>query len=494
MDDFSKSNPGQAGDDDFQLPDRKQVNHELRKQRLKERAAAKTRAKGEGAHKELFEKACKLFPRNPLGQISYYLQHCVLNAAIGRRRQVSDKTRTDYGDTLKGAPAILKIERKPIQSFEEFGRAHVLALHRYWEKQGHREATIAWRTSNFRRFFTLIGKPQVLPSGSAWRKILKDNGITAGTLGRTQVATEPRGWADCGVDPLPIIEAIRLQHPVVASQLEVCLYFGLRKNESTHLRPVEDDKQGLFLEVLDGTKGGKPRAVDFDEDQDFADKQREVLARAKKLVARNGILTLEGRTLEQMTNHVNYVLRKFKITQKDLGVTQHGLRHQFLCDLFRRRSGLPAMALGQVPAEVYLQNADKIREAQKYVSRQAGHERPSITAAYAGSVSALKKDSDRRLEGWLHAAASAGDAFRELQVEEAWIVGKASYGLALRGEEALQICVRVPASVRASDGLPDDLARCRTALASHMGVPVTISLNLDGVRPAEGVEILFNQK
>lgn len=493
MDDFSKSKPGQAGGDDIHLPKAKEVNRRERERRQKEKAAQKVRAKGEGSHKKLFEEACALFPRDPQRQASYYLEHCVLLAAIGRRRQVSDKTRTDYGDTLKGAPAILKIMRKPIQSFSELGRAHVLALHRYWEQQGHREATIQWRTSNFRRFFTLIGKPHVLPAGTAWRKILISNGITAGTLGRTQVATEPRGWRDRGVDPLPLIETIRVHHPVVASQLEVCLEFGLRKNEGTHLRPRWDDK-GLFLEVLDGTKGGKPRTVDFDEDPEVAAKQREVLARAKELVARNGILTIEGLTLKQMKSHVNYVLRKFNITKKGLGVTQHGLRHQFACDLFRRHAGVPAMALGQVPAAVYKDNPEKIRQAQKYVSRQMGHERASITSAYAGSVSALEKESSLRLKEWLAAAALAGDAFRELQVEEAWIIGKAAYGLRLLSGEALQICVRVPSFVRAGEALADDLARCRAAISGHMGVPVTISLNLDGVRPAEGVEILFDQQ
>lgn len=496
MDDFSTSNPGQAGDDDFQLPDPKEVNRKETARLNAEKAAKKVRAKGEGSHEKLFKKACDLFPRNPVGQATYYLANCDLQAAIGRRRQVSEKTRTDYGDTLKQVPSILKIMRMPIQNFSEFGRKHVLALMRYWEQQGHREATIQWRVSNLRRFFTLTGRPQVLPAGAEWRKILIANGISAGTKGRTQVATEARGWRDRGVDPLPIIEAIRPEHPVVASQLDLCLWFGLRKNEATQARPGEMDK-GTFIELIDGTKGGKPRSVDFSSDPEVAAKQREVLDRAKEVASKHskkGILTIQGLTLRQMRNHINYVLRKFKITQKDLGVTQHGLRHQYGCDLFQARAGVPAPALGAVPPAVYAQNADQILEARKYVSRQMGHERPSITNAYAGSVPTLKKESDRRLEAWVRAAALGGDAFRQLQVEEAWIVGKAAYGLPLPAGEALQICVRVPGSVLAAEGLQDALARCRAAVSGHMGVPVTLSLNLDGVRPAEGVEILFNQK
>lgn len=496
MDDFSKSNAGQAGDDDFQLPDPREVNRKESARLKAEKAAKKVRAKGEGSHEKLFGEACERFPRNPIGQATYYLANCDLQAAIGRRRQASEKTRTDYGDTLKQVPAILKIMRMPIQTYKEFGRKHVLALMRYWEQQGHREATIQWRVSNLRRFFTLTGRPQVLPAGAEWRKILIANGISAGTKGRTQVATEARGWRDRGVDPLPIIEAIRPEHPVVASQLDLCLWFGLRKNEATQARPGEMDK-GTFIEVIDGTKGGKPRSVDFSSDPEVAAKQREVLDRAKEVASKHskkGILTIQGLTLRQMRNHINYVLRKFKITQKDLGVTQHGLRHQYGCDLFQARAGVPAPALGAVPPAVYAQNADQILEARKYVSRQMGHERPSITNAYAGSVPTLKKESDRRLEAWVRAAALGGNAFRQLQLEEAWIVGKAAYGLPLPAGEALQICVRVPPSVLAADGLQDALARCRTAVSGHMGVPVTLSLNLDGVRPAEGVEILLGQK
>jgi len=282
----------------------------------------------------------------------------------------------------------------------------------------------------------------------------------------------------------------------VASQLDMCLWFGLRKNEATQLRPGEADK-GTFLELVDGTKGGKPRSIDFSTDPETAVKQREVLDRAKEVASKHskkGILTIQGHTLRQMRNHINYVLRKFKITQKDLGVTQHGLRHQFGCDLFLARAGVPAPALGEVPPAVYAQNAEQVLEARKYVSRQMGHERPSITNAYAGSVPALQKDTDRRLKAWVEAAACAGDAFRALQAEEAWIVGKAAYGLPLPQGEALQICMRVPNPVLASEGLQDALARCRAAVSGRMGVPVTISFNLDGVRPAEGVEILFDQK
>lgn len=485
-----------AGDErDFDLPDAKEVNRRERELRRQEKAAEKVRAAGKGSHAKLFKEACEHARGNPQGQFAYYLSHAVLLAAIGRSRQVSEKTRTDYGATLLSLPAILKQLRRPIQDASQLGRAHVIALMRYWESEGLTEGTVNWRVSHLRRFFTLIGKPDVLPSGQAWRKILKENGITVGTRGRAQVATAPKGWRDRGIDPLPILDEMRVSEPVVASQQDLSLWFGLRKNEALQIRPAESDK-GAHLVLEYGTKGGKPRTVDFSQDPEIARNQRLVLDRAKEIAAKHkkGILTIPGLTLKQARNHVNYVLRKHGITKKGLGVTQHGLRHQFGCDLLQTLSGLPAPALAAIPPAAYEQDPEKLMAARKSVSRQMGHERVSITNAYAGSVPALKKDSDRRLKGWLDAAAGAGEVFCRAEVEEAWIIGQGAWGLPLWGGEALQICVRLLDGSMGRKSLSYDLAGLREALAAAVGVPVQITVNADSKRPAGGVEILFNQR
>lgn len=443
------------------------------RQRARKPTTPLGRARGEGAHRALFAAACARHPGNPQAQFATYLAGAVMPAATGRRREVSDKTRTDYGDTLKALPALLRALRRPLQNASELGRAHVLALLRHWEQQGHAEGTIQWRLSLLRRFFTLVGRPQVLPAGAAWHAIVHAQGIRAGTLGRRQVATVPKGWRDRGVEPLALIESIRLQHPVVASQLDLCLWFGLRKNEALQIRPQEADC-GTHLNVVEGTKGGKPRSVAFSSDPVKAQQQRAVLERARQLAARHprGILAIAGMRLQQSRSHVNYVLRKFAITRKGLGVTQHGLRHQFGCDLFTELTGLPAPVLASAPAAAYCDDAAGLLAARRTLSRQMGHERPSITAAYIGSVPQAQADAQERLRGWRAAMAGLRTALDELQVLQAWIVGNRGLGLAQAGGEPLQLALRVPPAVLARASLEQDLARFAAAASHRLGVSV----------------------
>lgn len=494
--DLNAQGAGQSTDpDDIHLPNARDVNRKLREERRKEKAASKQRQYGEGAHKKLLEEACALFPGNPQRQASYYLDHCVLLAGVGRRREVSEKTRSDYGATLKMLPALLRKLRRPVQNLSELGRAHVLAFTRHLEAEKQSEGSVQWRLSHLRRFFTLTGKPHVMPRGAEWKKILQDNGISAGTHGRKQVARQPKGWIDRGIDPYPIIEAMRQWDPIAASYCELSLEFGMRKMETLQSRPGESDMV-TFLSIEHGAKGGKHRDVPFSTNPEKAERQRAALERAKELASKHpkGILAWPGPDLKQAMNRANYACRKFGITKKGLGVTTHGLRHQFGCDLLAELSGLPAPVLAAVPAAAYHQaDQKKLKAARKAVARAMGHERIGITNAYAGSVPALEKDSAARLKGWLDAAARAGGAFVAANVEEAWIVGKCAFGLPLAAGEKLQISVRLAAAGVAGASLSLDIDRLREATASAMGIPVSISLNLDGIRPAEGAEILFSR-
>ena len=438
-----------------------------------------SRSRGEGTHRALFAQACGRHPGNPQAQFAAYLASAVVPAATGRRRQVSDKTRTDYGDMLKGLPALLRALRRPLQNASELGRPHVLALLRHWEQQGHAEGTIQWRVSLLRRFFTLVGRPQVLPAGAAWRTILRAQGIRAGTLGRQQVATTPKGWRDRGIDAAALIEAVRAQHPVVASQLDLCLWFGLRKNEALQIRPHEADC-GTHVNVVEGTKGGKPRSVRFSAEPARAQQQRAVLERAKQLAARHprGILAIPALRLQQSRNHVNYVLRKFAITRKQRGITQHGLRHQFGCDLFTELTGLPPPVLASAPAAAYHQDPAGLVAARRALSRQMGHERASITAAYTGALPPQPGGAQERLRAWRQAIAGVRGTLGDLQVLQAWIVGDRSAGWPPPAGEPLQLCLRVSPAVLARPSLTEDLARVAAAIGEQLGRPVLPMLTL----------------
>jgi hypothetical protein len=234
---FTESGSAAPGDD-IQLPNWREVNKAESARRKQEKTEEKRRTTGEGLHISLLQDVRRRFAGDPHKQIAQFLAKATLPAAIGRRREVSEKTRTEYGNVLQQCVTDLTACHSPIQNMTELGQKHVVALVRYWgDRQGHSEGTIAWRVSILRRFLTLVGKTSAVPKGRVWKGMLKQSGIVAGTLGRTYLPELPKGWLDLGIDPVPIITAIRAIEPVVSSNLEMMWAFGLRVNESVQIQP-----------------------------------------------------------------------------------------------------------------------------------------------------------------------------------------------------------------------------------------------------------------
>ena len=86
-----------------------------------------------------------------------------------------------------------------------------------------------------------------------------------------------------------------------------------------------------------------------------------------------------------MKNRMTYLVRKHGVSKKAMGVTMHGLRHQFACDLFRELTGLEPPVMRDTDVSTYGEHADAVRSAVLEVARQMGHERGEITFAYIGA-------------------------------------------------------------------------------------------------------------
>jgi hypothetical protein len=86
-----------------------------------------------------------------------------------------------------------------------------------------------------------------------------------------------------------------------------------------------------------------------------------------------------GNALKQNLRRFDYLLDKFAITFRQLGVTAHGLRHEALIQHFEALTGPPPPVRGGVdlPSEV-----DQF--ARKAVSELAGHARIRASGAYIG--------------------------------------------------------------------------------------------------------------
>lgn len=248
-------------------------------------------------------------------------------------------------------------------------RKHLKAVVLDWERQELAAGTIAERLSVLRWFCDALGKPGFVPSAESL-------GLKPESLKRTYAAQHDKSWTTNQVDPVAQIEHIRREDPWVAASLEMQHAFGLRRKEAICGRPHRMDS-GTLLLVKHGTKGGLERTVPIRTPY-----QREVLERAKRLVGarQQANLVPPTRTLEQQIERFKYMMRKYHLTKRDLGVTAHGLRAEYLNDRYEEVAGMPSPVRGGV-----VKDRKRDERARETIAREAGHARLSITTAYSGA-------------------------------------------------------------------------------------------------------------
>jgi hypothetical protein len=227
-----------------------------------------------------------------------------------------------------------------------------------------------------------IGKPgMVLPAKS----YVSDPALVS----RSTNAVRDRTWSGAQVDVEAVLAKVTQADPVVGLQLEVMLRFALRRKEAVMFCPAlaEVPAHALpagaspgdylaFLRVKRGTKGGRVRYTAIRNDR-----QRQVLERALAAAPRPGMhIGRPGQSLKQALDRFSNVLRRCGVSRRQLGVTAHGLRHDFAADLYFELTDMPAPIKGS-PA-----NIDPAVMSAAYLegARQLGHGRPRITGAYLG--------------------------------------------------------------------------------------------------------------
>ncbi|WP_321810271.1 MULTISPECIES: integrase domain-containing protein [unclassified Burkholderia] len=191
-------------------------------------------------------------------------------------------------------------------------------------------------------------------------------------LERSYVATEDKSWVANGVDAVAKIEEIAQTCPYTAVQLKLQAAFGLRVEESFMLRPAEAVRDPHMLAVTRGTKGGRPREVPIERKIAIL----EEAARLSNGVTGSTIPT--GRTLKQWRDWYYYVLGKHGVTKSGIGVTSHGLRHEYLQTLYERVAEVPAPIKGSSSRP----DPAAHDEAKRRVVEAAGHSRVSKANAY----------------------------------------------------------------------------------------------------------------
>lgn len=384
-------------------------------------------------------------------QVNRFMEESKMPAAVGRKREVSDKSRSDFGKNLLNATILLKEIDMPIQNLSEFSAKHVIELVVYWKGEGHVAGTIQTRVSNFRKFFDLIGKSDTLPGATEFYKMLAKKGIDAGSLRRTLAATESKAWSHRGIDFAEVYPGIREEDELVACQLLLERLYGLRTDEAVHIKPNHNPSvDGLW--VIDGAKGGLSRFVATSSDPEKAAQQRAALEEAKVLAARHprGLLIRKGQTMRQAKTRFYTVMRKLGVTKSQLGVTAHGLRHEYANDLYEEKSGLRPPVEGVHTAQEYEDRLDKVVEAERAVSQAMGHARRSISGAYNGSRHQLAGSKMTHVARMLLKNVvlileqdKVASVFREYAVDMAWLTGKIAMGDPLHGDQYMEITVRM---------------------------------------------------
>jgi integrase len=253
-------------------------------------------------------------------------------------------------------------------------------------------AYIQQQLSFLRALCEWVGKPGlVLPA----HRYVSDPALVS----RATNATRDRTWSGSGVDREAVVACVTKADPVVGLQLEVMIAFGLRRKEAvmfspalaevpTHALPVDFPAGDFlaFLRIKRGTKGGRVRFTAIRTDE-----QRQVFVRALAVAPRPGThIGRPGQSLKQALTRFSNVLRRCGVSQRELGVTPHGLRHEFAADLFYELAEVPApIKGGQCGID---HNA--LRAAYLEVARQMGHGRARITGAYLGARQTKPKTHD----------------------------------------------------------------------------------------------------
>ena len=249
---------------------------------------------------------------------------------------------------------------------------------------------------------------------------------------RSYAAETDRSWDGNNIDALAKIEEIAQTDAHVAIQLKLEAAFGLRAKESWRLRPARDLLPSGYLHVQDGTKGGRPRQVLIEFDWQY-----DLLAEAAELAActnpERGSLIPATYTQVQWRRRFYTVLEKHAVTKRGDGVTAHGLRHQFLQQMYQRLTGEQAAIKGG--ARVLDREAHK--DAMTRVVEAAGHSRKEKANAYLSTHSAIAARSRPVVTREMAVAAVAAANGVKLKAAEALGISRpALYRLLAKPAEA----------------------------------------------------------
>ncbi|CAD6559237.1 integrase domain-containing protein [Paraburkholderia sabiae] len=296
-------------------------------------------------------------------------------------KPLSIKTQTYRTQQICRSFGELRQNGYALQSPYALKQKHVQALVNLWIKAGLSGGSIENKLTYLRALAGWMKKPNLVGTLADYADRESSN------LVRSYVALEDKSWDGNGIDAAAKIEEIAMTEPYVAIQLKLQAAFGLRVEESFLLRPAEAVRDDGMLGVTRGTKGGRDRVVPIEF-------KLAVLEEAAHLAnPYTGSMIPHGVTKQQWKNRYYRVLEKHGVINSGIGVTSHGLRHQFLQQMYERLTGVPApikQSAGRVDREAHAEAMQRVVEA-------AGHSRRTKANAYLSTHNALAATKTRKM-------------------------------------------------------------------------------------------------
>ena len=233
---------------------------------------------------------------------------------------------------------------------------HIRALVKQWQSDELTTATIKNRMSVVRWWAEKVNQSNVVPTN--------DN---LGIQNRTYCQNIDKSKS------LDLENLENIQDPYVKQSLKLQAAFGLRREESIKIIPSMADKGDRLWLKASWTKGSKEREIPIETKW-----QRTVFDEAKRIAPKIALIQ-PGRTYVQQ-------LRVYEKQTVKAGFRKnHGLRHRYAQELYRRLTGRQAPVREGKKVTEMSQEMKKIHNsARLLISLRLGHERMPIVNLYIG--------------------------------------------------------------------------------------------------------------
>lgn len=234
---------------------------------------------------------------------------------------------------------------------------HIEALVKHWFDQSLSIGTIKNRMAAIRWWAHKIDKQNVVARSNEHYGIPDRRFIT--NESKAKIVTNAE------------LDKVRDQH--VRMSLELQQAFGLRREEAMKFQPGFADRGDHLVLKASWTKVGRERIIPV-----RTEAQRDVLNRARRLVG-------SGSLIPSNRNYVHQ-LRVYEGNTRRAGHSHmHGLRHAYAQNRYEELTGWKCPAAGGPETKALTpEQREADRQARFTISREMGHEREQITAAYLG--------------------------------------------------------------------------------------------------------------